>query len=227
MFGQHLTTSMSSYTTAQANTIVKDFIWNDGGYLSDVYTNILKKYYTSSVAEKLFVYTGLLIKSDLTSKLREVRNGTDDDIRYELNRHYRNIQTMRFITVAPELKGVGISRYNAAAETLISVVQNLWGSEHMELQRFYAHDSSLNNYEVMAGFTKCLYSPQWLADAPNAEHLLAVYKYATADTLQALFHIPSHGGYDGAETLGNLYQNLHSKETEGIMQPTVNEEQPG
>ena len=227
MFGQHLATSRSSYSTAQANTIVKDFVFSDGGYLSGTYTNILKKYYTSSVAEKLFVYTGLLIKYDVLSKLREVGTATDDDLRYELRRYYRDIQTIRFITVAPELKGAASDRYNPAAEAVTSVVHGLWGADHMDLKRLYGQQISFNNYEVVAGFVHFRYSPSWLSQAPNQEHLLAVYKYATADTLQALFHIPSHEGYDGAETLGNLYQNLHKQETEGIMLPTVNEEQPG
>ena len=229
MFGQHLSTCGERYTSSAVKTIVKDFVHNEEGFLSHTYTNILKKYYTADVAEKLYVFTGLMIKKVLKSWI--AKDYQTDPVAFKegvARRFGHRIQTLRFITVAPTLNG---NRANTNRDNVHRALGELWNSPGFFVDRLDIHPGgAVTTACTQVGvYAISRHDGQscWMKAIDPTDDFAAIYDYATADTLQALFHHPQLVRYAGDRTLGNLYRNMHSQETESIMQPTVNEEQAG
>ena len=196
MLGAHYAAADYSQTGAH-KLIVRDFVHNEEGYLSTSYINILKKYYTLKDAEFLYVLTGLSI----IKGLRSIYHAGHRDAMLE------RMASVRAITFAPAL---GTDESFGPVEQYLTSTLRLLGLnstdqyDYRVLEHLMPADFG-SRIQACAALIAPQYSGNWWSRVgPIKGQLEKLLDGATADNLQAMFHLPPFSGYDGAEVLTRL-----------------------
>lgn len=233
MFGHHIPSQSrggraSSVDVSSGIPIVKDFLHNVEGFLSQNYVNIMKKYYPLDFAEKLYVLHGLVLKSSMR---RQTPNVFDPSLESYFGGNF--LTTSRILSVC-----TAAGNPNYQVDRTHEILSRLIGPDY-----FYQTHPVVGLEQRRLLQSRTWYQPSLVhlrgipslrqnrPPQPIVESMKAVFEWANAATLQAFFHTPPDSPYNSSRELFMLYERNRSEQlnagdgTEAAVEGSVTDSQ--